>query len=63
MATEKWEDQGNNDVLNFVTFGLSGKTIGHDRLVKNTETRELKTVYVAPGQKLGDAIAKGQGKK
>lgn len=52
----KWKDTGHRDLFGLLTFGL----LGVEATVQNTETGEYKTVYVAPGQKVGEAIERGQ---
>jgi len=53
---EKWKDTGHSDMLG----DLLGKVLGKDECVINTETGEIKDVYVSPNQKVGEAIEKGQ---
>jgi len=53
---EKWKDTGHSDMAGT----LLGRVLGKDECVINTETGEIKEVYVAPNQKVGDAISKGQ---
>jgi len=53
---DKWKDTGFCGL-----FGdFLGSVLGKDETVVNTETGEVKSVYVAPSQEVGDAIAEGQ---
>lgn len=60
--TEKWKDTGarSSVVGTLVQNTVVEKVFGKSEAVVNTETGETKSVYVAPGQTVGEAIAKGQ---
>jgi len=56
--SSKWEHAGPGDGIIGQTMQMLG--MGGKECVRNTETDELKNVFVMPGQSVGDAISKGQ---
>jgi hypothetical protein len=54
--SDKWKDGGSAEGL---LGGVILKPLGEKRIAENTETGEKKTVFVAPGQTFGEAVAEG----
>jgi len=59
--SEQWEHAGaGGDLGDRIFDALTGGLLGTTECVRDTETDEYRDIYVGYGQKVGDAISKGQ---